>query len=325
VAAITQLNERDLEEFLGKYGLDGLERYWPATNGVENTNYFVRLASPRGAHEVVVTMLEQPPSAGTLFVPLLDACAAAGLPVAPVIRNRSGLASDQINGKPTMVSPRLSGRHVVNPTVRQCEAVGRFVARFHKATVMLESRAPEHPRNAAWLAQHVASITGSVPHGHRQLASDAVNSITSMLRRADVMQLPRGIIHGDMFRDNVLFSERGLTGVIDFHHAAAGYWLFDLAVIANDWCNDDSGALDTDRLLALLRAYHSIRPLTTTEAWYFPMFALYGATAFWLSRLTAALRRSVNGQSRFNNPEEYRRIVERHLAHFFYLDARLLD
>jgi homoserine kinase type II len=324
VAAITQLNEHDLAEFLVRYGLDGLERYWPASNGVENTNYFVRLASPRGAHEVVVTMLEQPPNSGALLVPLLDACAAAGLPVAPIIRNRSGLASDEINGKPSMVSPRLSGRHVVNPTVRQCESVGRFVARFHNATISLKSQAPEYPRNAAWLAQRVALIAGLIPHAHHQLACDAVGSITSMLRREDVTRLPRGIIHGDMFRDNVLFSERGLTGVVDFHHAAAGYWIYDLAVIANDWCNDDSGTLDSDRLLALLRAYHAIRPLTLTETWYFPMFALYAATAFWLSRLTAALNRPVGGRARFNNPDEFRRIVERHFAHFFYLDARLL-
>jgi homoserine kinase type II len=57
-----------------------------------------------------------------------------------------------------------------------------------------------------------------------------------------------------MFRDNVLFSERGLTGVVDFHHAATGYWLYDLAVVANDWCNDSGGVLDADRTLALLRA-----------------------------------------------------------------------
>ena len=324
MAAITQLSERDLAEFLAKYGLDGVERYWPTSNGVENTNYFVRLVTQRGPHEVVVTMLEQAPDSGALLVPLLDACASAGLPVAPIIRNRDGLTSDQINGKPSMISPRLSGRHVVNPTVRQCESVGRFIARFHNATLSLKSQAAEHPRNAAWLAQHLSLISGRVPQADLQLACDAVESIGSMLRRDDVKHLPRGIIHGDMFRDNVLFSERGLTGVLDFHHAALGYWIYDLAVIANDWCNDDSGILDTDRTLALMRAYHSIRPLTVTETWYFPMFALYAATAFWLSRLTAALRRNAAGAARFNNPDEFRRIVERHLAHFFYLDVRLL-
>ena len=324
MAAITSLNEPDLEDLLAKYELGGLERYWPASNGVENSNYFVRVASQRGPHEVVVTMLERPPNSGALIVQLLDACAEAGLPVAPIIRNRNGSPSDQINGKPTMVAPRLSGRHVVNPTMRHCESVGRFLARFHKATLSLARRAPEHPRNETWLVQNAESVRGLIPYDDYRLARDAVETIGSMLRREDVRRLPRGVIHGDMFRDNVLFSERGLTGVVDFHHAATGYWIYDLAVVANDWCNDNTGVLDSDRTLALLRAYHAIRPLTRSEVWYFPMFALYAATSFWLSRLTASVRRNADAQIRVNNPEEFQRIVEQHAAHFYYLDARLL-
>jgi homoserine kinase type II len=324
VAAITSLNEPDLEDLLEKYELGGLERFWPASKGVENTNYFVRVANQRGPHEIVVTMLERPPNSGALLVPLLDACVDAGLPVAPIMRNRNGSPSERINGKATMVSPRLAGRHVVNPTVRQCESVGRFLARFHTATLSLRDRAPDHPRNEAWLVQHTEQVRGHIPYGDYRLLRDAVDGIGSMLRREDVHRLPRGIVHGDLFRDNVLFSERGLTGVLDFHHAAAGYWIYDLAVVANDWCNDVAGVLDFDRTLALMRAYNSIRALTPTELWHFPVFALYAATAFWLSRLTTALRRTNEVVPRFNNPEEFQRIVERHAAHFCYIDARLL-
>jgi len=324
VAAITSLNGPELEDLLAKYELGGLERYWPASNGTENSNYFVRVASNHGPHEIVVTMLERPSNSGAMLVRLLDACAEAGLPVAPIIRNRLGSPSEQINGKPTMVAPRLSGRHVVNPTVRQCESVGRFLARFHKATSSLSAHAPEHPRNETWLVQNAEIVRGHIPYGDFRLVRDAVESIGSMLRREDVKRLPRGVIHGDVFRDNVLFSEHGLTGVLDFHHAASGYWIYDLAVVANDWCNDTSGVLDSDRTLALLRSYHAIRPLTATEIWYFPMFALYAATAFWLSRLTVALRRKADAQIRVNNPEEFQRIVEQHYGRFYYLDARLL-
>jgi homoserine kinase type II len=324
VAAITSLNEPDLEDLLAKYELGGLERYWPASNGVENTNYFVRVANKRGPHEVVVTMLERPPNSGALLVPLLDACADAGLPVAPIIRNRNGSASDHIHGKATMVAPRLSGRHVVNPTMRQCESVGRFLARFHTTVLPLRSQAPDHPRNETWLVQHAEQVRGHIPYTDYRLLRDAIDSIGSLLHREDVRRLPRGIVHGDVFRDNVLFSERGLTGVVDFHHASVGHWIYDLAVVANDWCNDVGGVLDLDRTLALLRAYHAIRPLTPAELWHFPMFALYAATTFWLSRLTAALSRKSVAASRFNNPEEFQRIVERHAAHFCYIDARLL-
>jgi homoserine kinase type II len=325
MAAITPLRESDLAVFLAKYGLEGLESYWPASQGIENSNYFVRLASNLGPHEVVVTVLERPANAGPLLVPLLDACDAAGLPVAPIIRNRHGASSDQINGKATIVSRRLVGRHVLNPTMRQCESVGRFLARFHCVTAPLAADAPSYPRNEAWLAQHAESICGQVAYTDFRLARDAVTSIGSMLRRQDVKALPAGIIHGDIFRDNVLFSERGLTGVLDFHHAAGGHWIYDLAVAANDWCNDNSGMLDPDRTLGLLRAYHAIRPLVPAEVWYFPGFALYAATVFWLSRLTVALRRDAEVVARMKNPKEFQRIVEQHVAHFFYLDTRLLD
>jgi homoserine kinase type II len=324
MAAITQLNEPDLENLLANYELGGLERYWPASNGVENTNYFVRVANERGPHEIVVTMLERPPNSGSLLVKLLDACAEAGLPVAPIIRNRNGAASDQVNGKPTLVAPRLAGRHVVNPTVRQCESVGRFLARFHKATLALSNRAPDHPRGEAWLVRHAEQIRGRLPYADYRLLRDSIESVGSLLRREDVRRLPRGVIHGDVFRDNVLFSERGLTGVVDFHHASVGYWIYDLAVVANDWCNDVGGVLDFDRTLALLRAYHAIRPLTSGELWHFPVFALYAATTFWVSRLTTTLRGGPEAIVRFNNPEEFRQIVEQHSAHFCYLDARLL-
>jgi homoserine kinase type II len=139
-----------------------------------------------------------------------------------------------------------------------------------------------------------------------------------------VRELPTGIIHADLFRDNVLFNERGLTGVLDFHNAAQGYLIYDLAVAANDWCNDGNGILDPERTLALLRAYHQIRPLTRHELWFFSGFTLYAALVFWLLRLSFAAHPEHAGEVRFNNPEELQRIVEQHSAHFFYLDERLL-
>jgi homoserine kinase type II len=123
----------------------------------------------------------------------------------------------------------------------------------------------------------------------------------------------------------VLFNEWGLSGVLDFHHAARGQLIYDLAVAANDWCTDDSGALDADRTMTLLRAYHGVRALTREELWYFPVFALYGALAFWTSRLSVALEQRRGKAVRGNNPEEFERIVRQHSAHFFYVDPRRLS
>ena len=325
MAAVTPLNDLDLEELLSRYGLGELESYWPATNGIENSNYFVRLASPSGTRDVVLTMIEQPTNSPSLLVPLLDRCDAAGLPVPRIIRNTSGAASDQLRGKQTILCPRLSGRHVFNPTLTQCEAVGRFLGRLHITAQPLTETAPWHPRNAVWLSETARRVEGYMPWDSYRLLTDAIETTTSLLGRADLRALPQGVIHGDLFRDNVLFTERGLSGVLDFHHAARGFLLFDLAVAANDWCASSDGVLDPDRTLALLKGYHSIRALTAPELWFFPAFTLYAALAFWLSRLLVALHRGAASDVRFKNPEEFQHIVAQASAHFFYLDPRILD
>jgi len=321
MSAITPLPERELRALLDRYALGSLETYWPASGGIENSNYFVRVSGANGSQEVVLTMLEQPPAAGDLLVPLLDLCDEAGLPIAPIIRNRSGAAREEVQGRATLIAPRLVGRHILHPTARHCETVGRFLARFHVATRVLAEAAPAHPRDSAWLVAKLQIAGRSLPFSHSTLLKDAIASVSSLLARADVRLLPRGIVHGDLFRDNALFTERGLTGVLDFHHASAGHLLYDLAVAANDWCSDSSGMLDRGRTIAMLRAYHAHRPLCEAELWFFPLFALYAAVAFWISRLVAVAS-AATARVRMKDPDEFRRIVQQHRAHLLYVDRR---
>jgi len=325
VAAITVLDESDIADLLDRYALGRLEAFWPAGGGIENTNYFFRVAQNGDSQEFVLTVLEQQPAAGALLVPLLDLCDDAGLPIAPIVRNRAGEAADCVVGKPALVAPRLIGRHVLNPTIRQCETVGRFLARFHVAAAPLASRAPQHPRDLGWLTTHFEGVRRLMPYGDMSLLDDVITSTRSLLKRTDVSTMPRGIIHGDLFRDNALFTERGLTGVIDFHHAAMGHLVYDIAVAANDWCSDSGGLLDRERTVAMLRAYHRVRALSQAELWFFPLFALYAAATFWLSRLTVALQRDRTRAVRFKNPDEFRHIVQQHRAHCLYVDPRWLD
>ncbi len=328
--AITQLDVLDLEHTIAHYGVGDLIRYWPAVNGIENSNYFVRTIDDGREREFVLTIMEQPSHSGGAYVPLLDLCLDAGLPVAGILRNKNGDAIDRYDNKLILLSHRLPGRHVYNPTLRQVASLGRFVARFHIATAGWDHPVADYPRAAAWLAHHTQLCKGYLPYISQQLLSDGTEEVAFLLARHDVAALPKGIIHGDLFRDNVLFSERGLTGVLDFHHAARGTLIYDLAVAANDWCTDSTGLFDSDRVLKLMRAYHAIRPLNQSELRLFPAFTLYAAVVFWLARLSVSLRGDkenddTSGSARCHNPEEFQRIVEKHHAHFFYLDERLLE
>jgi homoserine kinase type II len=320
MAALTEIARPEMERLLDRYGLGRLVRYRPASNGVENTNYFVEVAAGRRYRQYVVTILERPSNAGALMVDLLDTAEAAGLPVARILRNADGRWLDHAAGKPALIMPRLPGRHVVNPAARHCRAVGRFLARFHRASLPLAERAPPYPRDAVWLEQHAAEIASRLPFDDRSLLSRCIQPIGAMLRRGDVQTLPQGVVHGDLFRDNVLFTARGLAGVVDFHHAARGFWLYDIGVAINDWCSESGGRLDPERTLALLKGYHLHRPLLQEELWWLSAFMLYAAAAFWISRLDAAL-----GGGSGKDPREFREVVRRRLAHEFHPDPRLFD
>jgi homoserine kinase type II len=322
--AIRHLDVLQLEALTAEYPIGELIRYWPATAGIENSNYFLRTVRAGTEGDYVLTVLERPANAGDSLVPLLDVCRAAGLPVPRVIRTCSGRAYARLEGKPAMVCTRLPGGHVGNPTLRQVGAVGRFLARLHRAAADALLDLPDYPRDLAWLEHRAEAMRQDMGFADAALMRDVRLMLASALAREDVASLPRGLIHADLFRDNVLFNEWGLSGVLDFHHAARGYLIYDLAVAANDWCTSGDGALDPERTLALLRAYHRLRPITRQELWFFPVFALYGALAFWISRLTVSLERRRGEAVRANDPAEFQRIVLHHRAHFLHLDERLL-
>jgi homoserine kinase type II len=323
--AVTQLDALNLEDALSNYDIGRLKRYWPAANGIENSNYFVETEADGKVREFVLTIMEQDANAGAAYIPMMKALYRSGLPVAPPLRNAMNYYIEQVGGKPALLQPRLGGQHVFNPTSHQVCALARFVARMHLSMARTDVDLPVYPRDARWLAEHTGMTQGYLSYPDAKLLQTTVSKVSSLLARADVQALPTGMIHGDLFRDNALFNAFGLTGVLDFHHAATGYWIYDLAVIANDWCNDAGGQLDSDSTTAMLRAYHQIRPLQASELWFFPVFALYAAVTFWLSRLNVSLGAQAEDPSRCKNPDEFKRIVAHHTRHSFYLDPRRLS
>jgi len=323
--AITQITDSSLESVLEQYNIGTLVRYWSATNGIENSNFFLRTRSAAGDCEYVLTIMEQAPYSGASYVTLLKTLHTNGLAVAPPLVTRAGQNISQLAGKPAMLQHRLPGHHVRNPTLEQICSIARFTARMHLTASAASIKLPEYPRTHAWLTAQIAKVRGRLSFSDGELLNNSMQKVSSLLTRKDVEKLPQGAIHADLFRDNALFNSFGLSGVIDFHHAAQGYWIYDLAVLANDWCTDGTGLLDPDRTLALLRAYNSLRALCDAELWFFSDFTLYAALTFWLSRLAPALANGSTDLARKKNPEEFQRIVAHHIRHSFFVDARQLN
>lgn len=281
MAVFVELREEDALAACRAWNLGDLVAVEPTAEGIENSNFFLTSARNGERSEWVLTLgaVDFP----TVMLTTLVRLDAAGLPVPVPLRHRSGARSGQIAGAPALIAPRFPGTHPQRPRVDECAAIGRFLARMHRVTAGVAG--PEHPRDALWIRQraraHALRLGG---HGQKRLA-DALTVLEAATARQEWEALPVGLVHGDLFRDNALFDESGLRAVIDFHHTARAPLLFDLAVVANDWCSRIDGRLDGDRLHGLLWGYARLRPLTREECWMWPVMTLLAALRFWLARL----------------------------------------
>ena len=319
--AVTRLDRADLEAVLGRYDVGELKDFWPAAHGIENSNYFVRTTAKGAPCEWVLTILEQSPNARAVFSPLLDLCFDAGLPVAPVQRNAAGNLQESLRGKPLLLTPKLPGSHPDRPTAPQLKALGAVIAKLHLATQNPGFATPDHPRDERWLRRTTQAVCGQLNVDAARLLETSLRRVATLLRSNGLTSVPAGIIHGDLFRDNVLFEGNQLTGLLDFHHAAKGWLIYDLAVTTNDWCSRLDGGLDEAKANALLAAYHAQRPLTPAEIERFPDFMTYAALAFWLSRLSAAAKAQAGEAVRVKDPDEFQRIIADRLSGAFCANA----
>ena len=321
MAVITRLSADEVTQLLAHYDVGSLSGFKEASEGIENTNYFVKTVSEdHETCEFVLTLIEE---VGTVhsresMVKILDRCEQVGLPVPQLIRTRDNESEAEFNGKAVLLCSMLQGRHVLNPLEDQCAAIGRFLARFHNATESIQSGVSPYIRDEDWLESNTQKVVEYLPPFDRNSLKETLRQTLELLQRKDTSQLPTAVIHADLFRDNALFNEYGLSGILDFHHAGRGYCIYDLAVAVNDWCRNGQG-LDKRRTLQLLRGYASIRPLAQVERWLFPGFLVYAALAFWLSRLLMYVRDDLPAHYPIKDPNELKALVLEHQRHPFGL------
>jgi homoserine kinase type II len=274
--------------------------------GVQNSNFF--LDTTLGQY--VLTIFEQEPGAQLPFhMQLLAHLSARGIPCPAPVANRRQEYLGQIAGKPAAIVSRLPGCSRSVPEVGHCAAIGNMLARLHLAA---ESY-PEplaHQRHTAWCAQVAAQLEPC-------LADDDARLLRNELRhqqRYRPADLPRGVIHADLFRDNVLFVGDQVSGLLDFYFAGVDDLLFDLAVTVNDWCTTADGGLDAQRSAALLAAYDHCRPLLAAERRAWPTMLRAAALRFWISRLQDHHLPRPGSLVIRRDPDAYRAILLTHMA-----------
>lgn len=303
MSVFTALERDELEDYLAPYGLGRLVDFQGITEGTENSNFFVSLEKgefvltlvERGAHDELPLVIE-----------LLDVLHGANLAVPFALRTRDGDAMRRLAGKPALLQPRLSGRHVQWPNPHQCAEVGTWLARMHLATTDAPLDRPSD-RGMDWMLEQGPSVALSLPESQLPLLRRTLAELEEQATR--LRALPRANLHADLFRDNALFEGSHLTGVIDFYNACSGPMLYDLAISVNDWCSEPDGHLDPGRTEALLGAYSARRRFHPAEAELWPVMLRVACLRFWLSRLIAVEENRGRGVL-IKDPEEFRRLLE---------------
>lgn len=302
MSVFTTVTPDQLRLWLQDYAVGELSDLQGISAGIENTNYFVTTGSGR----YVLTLFEKlTPQELPFYLNLMAHLAERGIPSAHPVANRSGSYLGTLNGKPAALVARLEGRDVTAPSVAQCSAVGAALARLHLAGQSYPATMT-NPRGAAWWKSVRPEILPFIPEAEAELL-DAEIRFQDAHHRDD---LPRGAIHADLFRDNVLLSGDVVAGVIDFYFACTDALLYDIAIAVNDWCIGADGTLDEARTLAFTGAYASVRPYTAAERDAWPVMLRAGALRFWVSRLYDFHLPRAGEMTHAKDPGHFRRILE---------------
>ena len=301
MSVFTTVTAEQLRLWLQRYPLGELLDLKGIASGITNTNYFVTTSTGR----YVLTLFEKN-SAEELpyFLDLMAHLADHGIPAPHPIATLDDRYLGELNGKPAALVSCLRGSSLEMPEAVHCAEMGRVLAKMHMAGLSFP-QTMDNPRGPHWWNTTAATVLPFLDQDQRTMLEQEL-AFQAEFRHLD---LPRGVIHADMFRDNVLFDGDRLTGLIDFYYACNDVLAYDLAITVNDWCVHDDGSLDQPRLAAMLNAYHRARPLSNAEQQAWPALLRAAALRFWLSRLYDKHHPQPGELTHAKDPDHFRRIL----------------
>lgn len=310
MAVYTDVAFEDLERLLSDYDIGAARSFKGIAEGVENSNFL--LQTTKG--DFILTLYEKRVSADDLpfFLGLLDHLAARGVACPLPVHSKAGARWTTLNGRPAAILTYLDGLSLRRPEARHCAAVGAALAELHEAGRDFPMTRANALSLAGWhkLAEATLAEADAVQGGLAQLITAALGDFDRNWPRG----LPGGVIHADLFPDNVLFLGDKVSGLIDFYFACNDAYAYDLAVMLNAWCFESDGAYNITKGRSLIEAYAARRPLSPAEYEALPELARGAALRFLLTRLYDWLKRDPNALVRPKDPLDYAKRLRFHMA-----------
>jgi homoserine kinase type II len=306
MSVFTTVSPEQLSAWLRNYSIGVPTALEGILSGIENTNYFVTTTHGR----FVLTLFEKLTRKELPFyLNLMAHLSSHGLPCPKPIANLQNELLGELNGKPGAIVTCLEGHPVTDPTPVHCALVGEVLAEMHLAGRTYPGHL-DNLRGAGWWSACAPEIYPFLKHEDAELLKSEIRFQAEHNREG----LPRGVVHADLFRDNVLYDGDRVGGLIDFYFACVDCFVYDVAITVNDWCIDADARLDRVRAEALLQAYKSVRPFTDQEHAAWPTMLRAGALRFWVSRLHDFHLPRPGELTHKHDPERFRRILFNHRA-----------
>jgi homoserine kinase type II len=308
MAVYTEVSDEELARFIASYDLGALLSYKGIAEGVENTNYLVH--TEKGPFFLTLFEKRVAPADLPFFLGLLEHLAKAGLTCPTPVRDAKGRMLRKLAGKPAAIVTFLEGVWIRRPQARHCRAVGEALARLHLAGNSFKLERANALGVAGWrpLYARFSARAEEVEAGLGAIIERELDD----LEASWPADLPRGIIHADLFPDNVFFLGDTLSGLIDFYFACNDWLAYDIAVTLNAWCFDADHSFDIAKGRALLAGYQSARTLEPAERAALPLLARGAALRFLLTRAHDWLHTASDALVSRKDPQEYLRRLEFH-------------
>ena len=310
MAVYTDVSAEDLAAFIAGYDLGELLSYKGIAEGVENSNFLLHTA----AGHFILTLYEKRVAASDLpfFLALMEHLASRGIVCPQPVKNRKGKTLGLVAGRPAAIVSFLDGLWIRRPDARHCAAVGEALARLHLAGADFHPTRLNALSLAGWrsLYAHCSGRADEVQPGLKAIIENELAALEKSWPRA----LPQGVIHADLFPDNVFFLGDRLSGLIDFYFACIDTLAYDIAICLNAWCFENDYSYNVTKGRALLQGYAKIRRLSDGELEAMPVLARGAALRFLLTRLVDWLDVPPGAMVRPKSPQEYFRKLRFHQA-----------
>jgi homoserine kinase type II len=308
MAVYTDVAAEDLAHFLAGYDIGELLSYKGIAEGVENSNFL--LHSSRG--HFILTLYERRVAERDLpfFLALMEHLASRGIVCPQPVKNKTGKMLGKLAGRPAAIINFLDGMWIRRPSAAHCAALGEALARLHLAGADFAMQRDNALSVAGW--RQLYDSCGERADKIESNLQKALAAELDMLERNWPRGLPQGVIHADLFPDNVFFLGDRLSGLIDFYFACTDTLVYDVAICLNAWCFEPDHAYNVTKGRALLASYAKTRPLSHAEWEKLPLFARGAAVRFLLTRLVDWLDVPPGALVRPKDPREYARKLRFH-------------